>query len=139
MINWRISVVYLIVIFIYTILVWVILRIILLFLGNLFACKTLYDQEKSSPFECGFIPQTQHRTPFSLHFFLITILFLVFDVELVLLFPFLLWPWIKVNFLSIFLIILFLLTIGLIIEWSQKILEWAKFKQSWKHFAVNKD
>jgi len=47
------------------------------------------DYIKISPFECGFIPKFNSRIRFSLQFFLLTLIFLIFDVELVLLFPFL--------------------------------------------------
>nr|YP_001023784.1 NADH dehydrogenase subunit 3 [Tigriopus californicus]ABI33099.1 NADH dehydrogenase subunit 3 [Tigriopus californicus] len=44
--------------------------------------------EKSSPFECGFIPSSSARVSFSLHFFLVALIFIVFDVELLLLYPY---------------------------------------------------
>ena len=51
------------------------------------AYKTTLDQEKRSPFECGFDPSGVARLPFCIKFFLISIIFLVFDVEVTLLLP----------------------------------------------------
>nr|YP_009019239.1 NADH dehydrogenase subunit 3 [Trinectes maculatus]AFC88462.1 NADH dehydrogenase subunit 3 [Trinectes maculatus] len=86
------------------------------------------NQEKLSPYECGFDPLGSARLPFSLRFFLIAILFLLFDLEIALLLPL---PW--SNQLASPLLtftwasaILLLLTIGLIYEWMQGGLEWAE-------------
>nr|BAF44051.1 NADH dehydrogenase subunit 3 [Varanus niloticus] len=88
--------------------------------------QTTPDAEKLSPYECGFDPFGTARLPFSLHFFMVAILFLLFDLEIALLLPL---PW-AVNLphptmtLALTLAILTLLTLGLIYEWKQGGLEW---------------
>nr|WNH20055.1 NADH dehydrogenase subunit 3 [Thalassoma trilobatum]WNH20900.1 NADH dehydrogenase subunit 3 [Thalassoma purpureum] len=86
------------------------------------------DYEKLSPYECGFDPLGSARLPFSLRFFLVAILFLLFDLEIALLLPL---PWGDQlsNPLTTFLwalTVLLLLTLGLIYEWLQGGLEWAE-------------
>nr|ARS44077.1 NADH dehydrogenase subunit 3 [Cottus volki] len=86
------------------------------------------DHEKLSPYECGFDPVGSARLPFSLRFFLIAILFLLFDLEIALLLPL---PWGDqlTTPLTTFLwatAVLMLLTLGLIYEWLQGGLEWAE-------------
>nr|YP_010700823.1 NADH dehydrogenase subunit 3 [Thalassoma jansenii]WCI20725.1 NADH dehydrogenase subunit 3 [Thalassoma jansenii] len=86
------------------------------------------DYEKLSPYECGFDPLGSARLPFSLRFFLVAILFLLFDLEIALLLPL---PWGDQLScpLTTFLwasTVLLLLTIGLIYEWLQGGLEWAE-------------
>nr|YP_010956764.1 NADH dehydrogenase subunit 3 [Menticirrhus littoralis]WMY89870.1 NADH dehydrogenase subunit 3 [Menticirrhus littoralis] len=86
------------------------------------------DHEKLSPYECGFDPLGTARLPFSLRFFLVAILFLLFDLEIALLLPL---PWGDqlASPLLTFLwatIVLALLTLGLIYEWLQGGLEWAE-------------
>lgn len=80
--------------------------------------KSFFDREKSSPFECGFNPIRSPRTPFSRHFFLIAVIFLIFDVELVVIIPIILCiPY--NNTLDIYIIMfifLFVLIIGLVHE-----------------------
>nr|UHA56222.1 NADH dehydrogenase subunit 3 [Ercheia cyllaria] len=99
---------------------------IMMFLSIILSKKSFSDREKSSPFECGFDPKSSARIPFSLHFFLITVIFLIFDVEIALIFPiiplfklvnFLLWT--KINFFFLFVLIL-----GLYHEWNQNMLNW---------------
>nr|ATL15905.1 NADH dehydrogenase subunit 3 [Johnius amblycephalus] len=86
------------------------------------------DHEKLSPYECGFDPLGTARLPFSLRFFLVAILFLLFDLEIALLLPL---PWGNqltsptLTFLWAS-TILALLTAGLIYEWLQGGLEWAE-------------
>nr|AHN13623.1 NADH dehydrogenase subunit 3 [Coreoperca whiteheadi] len=86
------------------------------------------DHEKLSPYECGFDPLGSARLPFSLRFFLVAILFLLFDLEIALL---LLLPWGDQleSPLTTFLwasAVLTLLTLGLVYEWTQGGLEWAE-------------
>nr|NP_739783.1 NADH dehydrogenase subunit 3 [Melanocetus murrayi]BAC23353.1 NADH dehydrogenase subunit 3 [Melanocetus murrayi] len=86
------------------------------------------DHEKLSPYECGFDPVGSARLPFSLRFFLVAILFLLFDLEIALLLPL---PWgsqLEFPLLTFFWasLVLVLLTLGLVYEWLQGGLEWAE-------------
>nr|WNH20666.1 NADH dehydrogenase subunit 3 [Hemitaurichthys polylepis]WSP03283.1 NADH dehydrogenase subunit 3 [Hemitaurichthys polylepis] len=86
------------------------------------------DHEKLSPYECGFDPLGTARLPFSLRFFLVAILFLLFDLEIALLLPL---PWgdqLSAPLLTFLWasVVLLLLTLGLIYEWLQGGLEWAE-------------
>ena len=90
-----------------------------------FSKKLPLDREKIRPFECGFSPKFNARLPFTLRFFLVALIFLVFDVELVLLFPFLvsLFSLSNINIIFIVLFLLVILSLGLIHEWNQGSLE----------------
>nr|WNH21069.1 NADH dehydrogenase subunit 3 [Gymnothorax fuscomaculatus] len=86
------------------------------------------DSEKLSPYECGFDPLGSARLPFSMRFFLVAILFLLFDLEIALLLPL---PWanqLLTPSQTLFwaTLIIILLTIGLAYEWAQGGLEWAE-------------
>nr|YP_010411410.1 NADH dehydrogenase subunit 3 [Agrilus sichuanus]URN73056.1 NADH dehydrogenase subunit 3 [Agrilus sichuanus] len=97
-------------------------------LTSLLSKKTFSDREKNSPFECGFDPKTSGRTPFSLHFFLIAVIFLIFDVEITLLLPIIISLKIMniAQFMSLALFFIIILLIGLYHEWNQGALTWAK-------------
>ena len=86
--------------------------------------KSIQDREKLRPFECGFTPKTLPRIPFSLRFFLVALIFLVFDVELVLIFPFLTSHTIRTRIEALIVLIIFLiiLTLGLYYENNQGII-----------------
>jgi len=101
-----------------------ILSIIICFASLILSEKTP-DKEKVSIYECGFDPFHTPGEPFSIRFFLIAILFLVFDLEISYLFP---WSC-SSNIISLeghFVVIIFLiiLTLGLIYEWMKGGLEW---------------
>src|SRR3954447_6418034 len=83
------------------------------------------DSEKLSPYECGFNPFDEARMKFDVRFYLVAILFIIFDLEVSFLFP---WAvafgdlglygfWSMMVFLAV-------LTIGFIYEWKKGALEW---------------
>jgi NADH-quinone oxidoreductase subunit A len=83
------------------------------------------DVEKLSQYECGFEPFGDARAQFDVRFYLVAILFIIFDLEVAFLFP---WAvslkeigvvgfWSMMGFLSV-------LTIGFIYEWKKGALEW---------------
>nr|ADZ15065.1 NADH dehydrogenase subunit 3 [Celeus elegans] len=95
---------------------------------NFWLAQTNPDSEKLSPYECGFDPLGSARLPFSIRFFLVAILFLLFDLEIALLLPL---PWATqlqspATTLTWAATIILLLTLGLIHEWIQGGLEWAE-------------
>lgn len=63
------------------------LPLLLTIVAFIVASRHVISTDTSSPFECGFDPKNTARTPFSLRFFLLAIVFLIFDVEVALLFP----------------------------------------------------
>lgn len=83
------------------------------------------DAEKLSAYECGFPSFKQPRQHFSIHYYLIAILFIVFDLEFALLVPWTLTkePWKGVPFWVAFTFIV-ILAIGFLYEWKKGALEW---------------
>nr|UPX88401.1 NADH dehydrogenase subunit 3 [Nephrotoma quadrifaria] len=103
------------------------IAIVVMLLASILSKKAFMDREKCSPFECGFDPKSSARIPFSLRFFLITIIFLIFDVEIALILPMILiinfsnmiiWTITSITFILI-------LLIGLYHEWNQGALNWS--------------
>nr|UQJ73648.1 NADH dehydrogenase subunit 3 [Pseudodiamesa sp. 2XL] len=103
------------------------IALIVMILASLLSKKALTDREKCSPFECGFDPMNSSRLPFSIRFFLIAIIFLIFDVEIALILPMIMI--IKFSNLMTWtitsLIFIFILLIGLYHEWNQGALNWS--------------
>nr|ABG72850.1 NADH dehydrogenase subunit 3 [Ficedula hypoleuca] len=95
---------------------------------NFWLAQMTPDSEKLSPYECGFDPLGSARLPFSIRFFLVAILFLLFDLEIALLLPL---PWATqlqspMTTLMWTSALILLLTLGLVYEWTQGGLEWAE-------------
>lgn len=83
------------------------------------------DREKVSAYECGFNPFEDARNQFDVRFYLVAILFIIFDLEVSFLFPWAvtLGQLTLAGFWSMF-IFLLVLTIGFIYEWKKGALEW---------------
>lgn len=98
---------------------------IFLVIFNQLRSKRRPDPEKNSPYECGFnaFDDTRHR--FDVRFYLIAILFIIFDLEIAFLFP-----WAislgKIGLFGFWSMIFFLgiLTVGFVYEWKKGALEW---------------
>ena len=101
-----------------------VLAMILLALNYLFAIVK-EDGEKLSPYECGFAPiYGQTRTPFSIHFYVVAILFLVFDLEILLLYPIGLTLYQVSIYGFVFVFIFFgVLTLGFVFEFIKGLLK----------------
>jgi NADH-quinone oxidoreductase subunit A len=96
-----------------------------LLLGSRLVGKRERTGEKSSPYECGFQPFSDAREEYDVRYYLVGILFLLFDLEISFIFPWIVglqqltWIgyWTMVGFLSI-------LTLGFIYEWKVGGLDW---------------
>tara|TARA_B110000967_G_scaffold180925_1_gene197626 strand:+ start:65 stop:433 length:369 start_codon:yes stop_codon:yes gene_type:complete len=112
----------------FSIILFLFIAIILSFgfiLANLLAAPSNPDPEKLSAYECGFEAFDDSRMEFDVRFYLVAILFIIFDLEIAFLFP---WAislgnigalgfWSMMIFLSV-------LTVGFIYEWKKGALEW---------------
>nr|QBZ37542.1 NADH dehydrogenase subunit 3 [Aesalus sp. JL-2019] len=104
-----------------------VITLLMIIISTMISKKSMMDREKSSPFECGFDPKSSPRLPFSLQFFLIAIIFLIFDVEITLLMPLIITMKISnlINYSIILSFFLMILLVGLYYEWAQGALNWA--------------
>ena len=92
---------------------------------NFLAAPSNPDPEKLSAYECGFEAFSDSRIQFDVRFYLVAILFIIFDLEIAFLFP---WAITLGNigllgFCSM-MIFLFILTVGFIYEWKKGALDW---------------
>lgn len=101
------------------------LSLLLVGVSFLFATKKS-DPEKISAYECGFDPFDDARSRFDIQFYLVAILFIIFDLEVTFLFP---WA-LSLNQVGFFgfstmMVFLLILTIGFIYEWRKGALDWS--------------
>lgn len=91
----------------------------------LFSAKQNPYDEKISPYECGFPAFEDARQIFDVRYYLVGILFIIFDLEMVFLFPWAI-TLSKIGAFGFFSMLIFLvvLTIGFIYEWCKGALEW---------------
>jgi NADH-quinone oxidoreductase subunit A len=83
------------------------------------------DTEKNSPYECGFEPFEDARVKFDVRFYLVSLLFIIFDLEVAFLFP---WAVVleEIGAAGFWSMMIFLttLTVGFVYEWKKGALEW---------------
>ncbi len=105
--------------------VFMLIGLVLFFLSFLLVYQK-QNNEKISSYECGFNPFSDARNKFEVRYYIVAILFIIFDLELLFLFP-----WVicfnTLNFIGIFVMFffLFLLTVGFIYEWYEGALDWS--------------
>ena len=101
-----------------------VLGVLMLLLGFLFG-KGDKSDAKLSPYECGFEEFEDARIPFDVRYYLVAILFIIFDLEIAFLFP---WAIalkeIGINGVIAMVIFLLVLVVGFIYEWNKGALEW---------------
>nr|UZT67595.1 NADH dehydrogenase subunit 3 [Saphonecrus sp. ZJUH 20220015] len=103
----------------------IMLSFILLYLNFFLSKKKFKYRNKLTSFECGFDNISFMRLPFSINFFMISLIFLIFDIEISLIFPMI--KIMKMKFFKIkmfFIMITILLIIGLYYEWKEGSLKW---------------
>nr|YP_002889402.1 NADH dehydrogenase subunit 3 [Orussus occidentalis]ACJ69700.1 NADH dehydrogenase subunit 3 [Orussus occidentalis] len=101
----------------------------MLYLNFILYKKMASNREKMSPFECGFDPLNSSRIPFSTKFYLISVMFLIFDIEISILIPII--PSLNLSnpsskMINIITIIIIILMWGLLTEWKEGSLKWIK-------------
>lgn len=113
-------------IFLYKYFVFCLLVVILLFSISFFFIYQTVDSQKVSSYECGFDPFSDSRVKFEIRFYIVGILFIIFDIELTFLFP---WLFIINNELTVYNTIymfffIFILVLGFIYELVKGALDW---------------
>ena len=93
--------------------------------ASLLVARQKPDPEKLSPYECGFDAFDDARRQFDVRFYLVSILFIIFDLEVAFLFP---WA-VSLGNIGLFgfwsmMLFLAVLTVGFIYEWKKGALEW---------------
>ncbi len=86
-----------------------------------------HSAEKDQPYECGIRPTGDAREPFSVHFYMVALIFILFDIEAIFLYPWaLVYGDLKVfGFVEMLLYIMILL-VGYIFLWKKGALDWSR-------------
>jgi NADH-quinone oxidoreductase subunit A len=98
---------------------------IMILMASFMVARQRPDTEKLSPYECGFNPFEDARGRFDVRYYLVAILFIIFDLEVAFLFP---WA-VSLSNIGMFgfwsmMFFLVILTIGFVYEWRKGALEW---------------
>lgn len=90
-----------------------------------FMAPTSMNPNKGLPYECGVLPESDARAPYNVHFYLVAVLFVLFDLEAVFMYP-----WAvslrklgTVGLVEMF-IFIFILLVGYVYAWKKGVLEW---------------
>ena len=102
----------------------VIVGVVLLTVGSLLS-PNRPDAEKLSPYECGFEAFEDARMKFDVRYYLVAILFILFDLEIAFLFPWaVVLPEIGFSGFAAMMVFLAVLVVGFVYEWKKGALEW---------------
>nr|AZL93418.1 NADH dehydrogenase subunit 3 [Scelio sp. ZJUH_2016028] len=98
---------------------------LMLILNLMIMKKVNLSREKLTPIECGFNMMSYFNLPFSIQFYFISILFIIFDIEIILLIPMIQKNLsIIINKLMIFLFVILILILGFYLEWWNNMINW---------------
>nr|AIW82487.1 NADH dehydrogenase subunit 3 [Demodex brevis] len=104
----------------------ILLMTIIMIMNKMISWKEKTNKNLNSPFECGFNNMSNHQIPLSHNFFMFNILFLILELEIIIVIPFIFNPSKTSLFQSSFFLIMMLILITMLIERKNKMLEWSK-------------
>nr|YP_011018095.1 NADH dehydrogenase subunit 3 [Bhatia longiradiata]WQH58293.1 NADH dehydrogenase subunit 3 [Bhatia longiradiata] len=104
------------------------IMLIMTILISLISKKSITDIQKATPFECGFNPMSYSRIPFSIHFFMVAVIFLIFDIEIIMIMPMILTYKVTITKMWMLTSVLFttILVMGLYHEWLNGMINWTE-------------
>jgi len=106
-------------------IIFLIIGLLLFFISFIFVYQKP-SNEKLTSYECGFNPFSDAREKFEIRYYLLAILFIIFDLELLFLFPWVIcFKLLALQGIYVMLLFLFLLTLGFIYEWYEGALDWS--------------
>nr|YP_010531066.1 NADH dehydrogenase subunit 3 [Cladolidia robusta]UXW93613.1 NADH dehydrogenase subunit 3 [Cladolidia robusta] len=104
------------------------ISLVMMMLIKMISKKSIMEINKSSPFECGMNTISYKRLPFSSHFFMIAVIFLIFDIEIIMIAPTIMtmktsmyYMWMLTSFMFITIIMM-----GLYYEWFNGLIKWTQ-------------